>query len=46
MDCGQLATVLDGIISNCMVNGGIGGANETFAGKQGLSIQVAFEDFG
>jgi hypothetical protein len=33
VSCEQLATVLDGIISDCMVNGAMGGSNETIAGK-------------
>jgi hypothetical protein len=40
------ATVLDDIINNCITNGAMGGTNETFTSKQGLSIQVAFEGFG
>ena len=44
MGCGDLITVLDNIFDNCLVNGALGGANETITGKQGLSVQVDFVD--
>jgi hypothetical protein len=44
MGCGQVATMLEDIISKCTVNDAMGGANETIAGKQGLSLQVAVVD--
>lgn len=42
MGCGALATVMDGVTSKCMVDGGMGGANGTIDDKQELSYEVDF----